>query len=114
MKVRKFFPLFCFVMSFLLFAGCGSSDNPTPPPPTPAVSPQPAVVGAGQTLQFTTNITGSAVNWTVSGSSGGTINAQGVYTAPAATQNTTATVSATSMSDPAVTASATVNIIAAG
>jgi arylsulfate sulfotransferase len=114
MKIRKFFPLFCFVMSFLLFAGCGSSDNPTPPPPTPAVSPQPAVVGAGQTLQFTTNITGSAVNWTVSGSSGGTINAQGVYTAPAATQNTTATVTATSMSDPAVTASATVNIIAAG
>ncbi len=114
MKIRKFFPLFCFVMSFLLFAGCGSSDNPTPPPPTPAVSPQPAVVGAGQTLQFTTNITGSAVNWTVSGSSGGTINAQGVYTAPAVTQNTTATVTATSMSDPAVTASATVNIIAAG
>jgi arylsulfate sulfotransferase len=114
MKVRKFFPLFCLVMSFLLFAGCGSSDNPTPPPPTPAVSPQPAIVGAGQTLQFTSNITGSAVNWTVSGSAGGTINAQGVYTAPAATQNTTATVTATSASDPTMSASATINIIAAG
>jgi len=74
------------------------------------ISPQPAFVGSGQTLQFTAS--GYAVTWAVSGASGGTIDAQGKFTAPTVTQNTTVTVTATSSSGSAVSASVTVNVIA--
>ncbi len=85
-----------------------------------AVSPQSAVVGAGQVTQFTANVTGgSSVDWSVNGMPGGnstvgTIDSSGNYTAPAVTTNSTATVTAASKRDPTKSASASVNIVAAG
>lgn len=86
-----------------------------------AVSPQSAVVGAGQVAPFAANVMGgsSAVVWSVNGVAGGnstvgTIDAAGNYTAPAVTTNSTATVTAASMSDPSKSASASVTIVAAG
>jgi arylsulfate sulfotransferase len=104
--------LTCLAACFLVLAGCASSSPSQPI--SVAVSPQPAYVGSAQTVQLTANVTGdtSGVTWSVSGSGGGTIDAQGNYTAPAVTQNATATVSATSMKDPTKSASTTVNIIA--
>jgi arylsulfate sulfotransferase len=112
MRMHNAPALICLAVCFLLLAGCSSSSPDQPI--SVAVSPQPAYVGSAQTVQITANVTGdtSGVTWSVSGSGGGTIDAQGNYTAPAVTQNATATVSATSMKDPTKSASTTVNIIA--
>src|SRR5215469_16773777 len=99
--------LFPFV--FCLF-GCGSNSTD---PIGVGISPRNAYVGSGQTLQFTATVTnGSAVNWTVSGM--GSVDSNGNYTAPVVTQNSTATVTATSVKDPKVWAAATLTIIAPG
>jgi arylsulfate sulfotransferase len=93
-------------------AGCASSPRA---PVAVSISPQSALVGSGQTLQFTATVTNdtSGVAWSVSGSSG-SIDSQGNYTAPAVTQNSTATITATSLKDPTKTSSAAVTIIASG
>jgi arylsulfate sulfotransferase len=99
-----------------LLAGCGTSH----PPITVALSPSPAFVGSGQTVQLTATVTNdsSGVTWTVNGTvaggSGGTVDANGNYTAPSVTQNGLVTVTATSKRDPTKSASATVNIVAPG
>ena len=112
MRMHNAPALICLTVCFLVLAGCSSSSSPNQPISV-TVSPQPAYVGSAQTVQLTANVTGdtSGVTWSVSGSGGGTIDAQGNYTAPAVTQNATATVSATSMKDPTKSASTTVNII---
>jgi arylsulfate sulfotransferase len=86
-----------------------------------AISPQTALVGASQVTQFTATVTGSTsgVTWSVNGMAGGsaavgTIDSTGKYTAPAATQNATATVTAASNADPTKSASGAITIIAAG
>jgi hypothetical protein len=104
-------------VSFLVLAGCSSSSYSSANQPiTVAVSPQPAYVGSAQTVQLAAEVTGdtSGVTWSVSGSGGGTIDAQGNYTAPGVTQNATATVTAVSVKDSTKSASTTVNIIAPG
>ena len=101
------------VFVLVLLAGCSSSSQP---PVTVIVSPSPAFVGSAQTVQLTANVTGdsSGVTWSVAGASGGTVDASGNFTAPAVTQNATATVTATSKRDTTKSASATVNIVAPG
>ncbi|HEX5423020.1 MAG TPA: aryl-sulfate sulfotransferase [Candidatus Acidoferrales bacterium] len=101
------------VFAIVLLAGCSSSSQP---PVTVTLSPSPAFVGSAQTVQLTANVTGdsSGVTWSVAGASGGTIDANGNFTAPAVTQNATATVTATSKRDTTKSATATVNIIAPG
>lgn len=97
----------------VLLAGCST----TPPPPiTVAISPSPAFVGSAQTIQLTATETNgsSGVTWSVSGASGGTVDANGNFTAPSVTQNATATVTATSKKDSTKSASVTVNIVAPG
>lgn len=86
-----------------------------------AVTPQTAVIGAGQSTMFTATVTGDAagVDWSVNGiasgnSTVGTIDASGNYTAPAVTTNAAATVSAASKTDPAKTATAAVTVVAPG
>jgi arylsulfate sulfotransferase len=112
MITGKFLSLICFLMLVLCLAGCGSNSSHVTPV-TLAVSPQPAYVGSGQSMQFAAT---SAATWAVSsataGASAGTIDAQGNFTAPTVTQNTTVTVTATSTSDSTVTASSTVFVIA--
>lgn len=121
-----------FILGFL--AGCGSTNQrasqptqpsqPSQPSQTVAVSvtPQTAYVGAGQTTPFTASVTGTTVTtvtWAVNGvangnSTVGTIDANGNYSAPSVTQNTTATITATSTQDTTKSASATVSVMAPG
>ena len=89
----------------------GSSGGTAPPPPatlTVAVSPGAEHVRAGATSIFASTVSGSSnmlVTWQVNGVNGGaaatgTINASGVYTAPAVVPSTnTVTVSAVSAAD---------------
>jgi subtilase family serine protease len=109
----------------LVFAGfliaCGSNSTP---PTAVSVSPQGATVFASapagstwppQTAAFTatvTNNSNTAVTWSVTPSSGGTIDANGNYTAPVAVEGlpTSATVTATSQADSTKSASATVTL----
>jgi hypothetical protein len=79
-----------------------------------AISPQSASVDAGSTLQFTATVTGttdSRVNWWVAESAGGTVSANGLYTAPATAG--TYHVVAQSAADTSKTSSATVTVLAA-
>jgi hypothetical protein len=87
----------------------GSSGGTAPPATlTVAISPGAANVRAGATAPFASTVTGSSnmlVTWQVNGVNGGaaatgTINASGVYTAPAVVPSTNAvTVSAVSAAD---------------
>jgi arylsulfate sulfotransferase len=102
----------CVFFLVVVLTGCGSSSGTM----NVSVSPSPAFVGSAQTLQFTASVSGDAsgVAWSVEGSSGGTIDSNGLFMAPAVTQNATATITATSERDSSKSASVTVNIIAPG
>ena len=112
----KSFIAICSLALFFCFIGCGSSNNAPhdPPPAALTISPQPAFVGAGQSIQFATNaVAGTAVTWTATGSSG-SIDAQGKFTASNVTQNSTVTVTVTSTMTPTNSASTTLFVIAPG
>jgi ribosomal protein S8E len=86
-----------------------------------SVSPQPAFVGSAQSIQLAATVTGdsSGVMWSVNGVVGGNstvgaINSNGNFTAPAVTQNSTATITASVKDNPADLASASVSIVAPG
>lgn len=98
----------------------------TAPPPPPAVSvdlqPPTASVQVGLTQQFTatvTNAANTAVTWSLSGAgcagaACGTIDGNGLYTAPASVPNpATVTVTATSVQDPTKSDTAVVTVVAA-
>ncbi len=75
------------------------------------VSPATVQLSPSQTQQFTATVTGApntAVTWTASG---GTVTSGGLFTAPAATG--AYTVTATSVADPSVKASATATVLGA-
>jgi hypothetical protein len=82
-------------------------------PVSVSVSPQTTATGTGQTVSFTANVTNgkSGVTWTASG---GTIDVNGNFVAPAGPQSTTVTVTATSKDNTMKSASATVNVVAPG
>jgi hypothetical protein len=94
----------------LLLGSCGGS-SPPPPPITVTVTPASATVSPGATTQFLATVTGTtntAVTWQVNGTPGGsattgTINANGLYTAPNTIPNpatvTVTAVSSANMSD---------------
>jgi hypothetical protein len=76
-----------------------------------SISPTSASVLSGGTQQFTaevSNTNNTAVTWSATA---GSISASGLYTAPAVTTNISATVTATSVSDPSKSASAIVSIM---
>jgi hypothetical protein len=78
-----------------------------------SVAPTTATLIGGATQTFTPTVTGDTtlnqgVTWTAST---GTITSGGVYTAPAVIMTTSATVTATSKTDPTKTATATVTLI---
>src|SRR5579872_7062752 len=117
----------------MAWTGCGGGSkaaSAATPTPTPApqsaftVSPNPATAPVGGTIQFTVmaamaspSATPPAVNWSVNGTQGGsaavgTIDAQGNFTAPATfPSGKTVTVTATSQSNAATTASAAASIV---
>ena len=83
-------------------------------PETVTVAPATVPIYGGQTQKFTAtvaNATNSAVTWSVSPASVGTLDATGLYTAPATiTTQQTLTVTATSQQNSAVTGTATVTL----
>lgn len=91
------------------------------PAVTVAVSPATATVTAGTSRAFTASVTGSgntAVTWTVNDVAGGnatvgTLSASGLYTAPASAPISAVVVRATSVANPAVSATASVTVVAA-
>lgn len=115
------------VLASIALPGCGgggpSATLPPPPPPPPAISvgisPQTSSVllGNSQTFAATvSNATNTAVSWSVNGVAGGsaatgTINAAGVYTAPADLPSPALVqVTATSAADTTKSATAQVTI----
>lgn len=96
-----------------------TSTDPCVAIPAITISPTTAQLPVNGREKFTaivTNAMNTAYSWTVNGISGGssvvgTIDASGLYTAPAAVPNpSTVTVTATSLADTAVTASASVTV----
>ena len=84
------------------------------PPMTISMTPTTTLLYQGQQQTFTavvSNALNTAVNWTIAPAGSGTINASGVYTAPAnITSLQTVTVIATSQANPAVSVSAVVTL----
>jgi len=108
----------CFAL-ILLVSGCGSSqpaETPPPPPVQLSLAPGSAVVFSTQTVQLTaTDSEGASdVAWSVGGMAGGSVDANGLFTAPAVTANTPITVTASSQSDPTKTATSTITVLAPG
>jgi hypothetical protein len=107
------------LVAISVLAACGgsSSDDPGAPGPTGpvsvAVTPATATLAPLATRTFAAAVTGAtstAVTWRVTEASGGTVDASGLYTAPAGTG--TFHVVATSVADPSVSGSATVTVTA--
>ncbi len=76
-----------------------------------SVSPSSVTVSAGGTQQFTATVQGTAntrVNWSATA---GTITSSGVFTAPKVAATVSVTVTATSVADPTISASATVAVV---
>lgn len=87
---------------------------------TVSVSPSLATVGTFLTQQFTATVSGSSnpsVTWSVNGIPGGnatvgTVNATGLYTAPASVPSpNTVTITATSVADPSAFSAAAITIV---
>jgi hypothetical protein len=82
-----------------------------------AVNPASANLGPSQVQQFSASVTGTAnsgVNWSISPGVGA-VSAMGLYAAPLSISSAqTVTVTATSVADPARSASAVVNLVPAG
>src|SRR5215469_483385 len=114
------------LLIFVGLTGCGDSHRPTATGGTPnatpsiTVSPKQASVANGKTLQFNAIVTPSsntAVTWQVNGTSGGDathgkIDATGLYTAPANSTPSPATVTITAMltGSPAMSDTATITV----
>jgi hypothetical protein len=106
------------LVAIAVLSGCGGSSSSSNGggnnPVAVSVSPATATLKAGATQQFTatvTNASNTAVTWTVSPATAGTISGSGLYTAPSSvTSQITATVTATSQADATKSASATVTL----
>ena len=91
---------------------CGGSGSGSSAITAVSIACTPTSVQSGQTSQCTATVTGTgtfnnAVSW---GTSAGTIDANGVFTAQAVTAGTTVTITATSIQDTTKNASATVMV----
>lgn len=76
-----------------------------------SVSPQTAMLTAGQTQQLTATVTGTSnqqVSWSISPTGVGSVSATGLYTAPASVTAQMVVVTATSAADSSKTGSATI------
>ena len=120
MKLSSVLRLHLPLLFLLLLVACGGGSKDVGPPNVQmSIAPFQVSLDAGQTQQFTATVTGStntAVTWNLSGTgcSGaacGTIDANGLYTAPVLiANNATVKVSATSQANPGVTMSSTATL----
>ena len=110
-------PLGIFALTAIVisFAGCNSSSTP-PAPVTLAVTPTSALLFSTQSIQLTAadSVGASDVAWSMPAGSGATLDATGNFTAPAVTQSTSFTVTATSQKDPTKTSSTAITVLASG
>ncbi len=116
---RKLFITLVLLTPITLQVGCSSGQSSPPSTPSSsivsvAVSPAFAAINTGSTQQFNPNVTGTGsfnggVTWTASG---GSINTNGLYTAPAVAGSYT--VIATSSQDITKSGVATVSVIGSG
>jgi arylsulfate sulfotransferase len=120
--MKNFISLSALVLAVFL-AGCGGGSTSAPVITQVVVTPSPAAVALGAAIPFSAAVTGNtpnlavtwAVNATVGGSSTlGTIDGNGVYTAPAANPGVAISVSATSVADPQSSSSASVHLVTPG
>lgn len=99
------------IIPFSVTAGTGS---PVPPPVVVTVTPSSVTLNAGQSQQFGASVAGTAnqnVTWSLNVPAQGSINASGLYTAPASVpSNTSDTVVATSQANPASNGTAAVTL----
>jgi len=106
----------------LFSAGCNSSSTSTPaPPPPPApvtlsVTPLSVTVFSTQSVKITAldSDGDTDVAWSVDPTSGATVDPVGNFTAPAVTQTTGITVTASSQKDPTKTSSSVITVLASG
>ena len=78
------------------------------------ISPTSATITSGGTQQFTATVTGTPNTKVTWSATPGTVSENGLYTAPVVTVVTSGTVTATSVADPTVKASASLSITPAG
>lgn len=111
-----------FFIFALIISGC-SSDKQNPPvmPISVSVTPANALVAPSGTTKLTATVMNdtTGVTWSVNGTAGGssatgTIDAQGNYTAPAATTSVAVTATATSKADSTKSASAVIAVVVPG
>ena len=102
-----------FAAVVIFFAGCNSSS---PPPITLSVTPASALVFSTQSIQLTAADSAGPtdVAWSVPAGSGAMVDSTGNFTAPAVTQNTSITVTASSVKDPTKTSTAAITVLASG
>lgn len=94
--------------------GASAGQSSPPPPPRVSVSPLQATVAKNGTVAFSAIVTGAegGVAWSVEGgSSNGTVDAAGTYTAPSVVPDAPVMIRATSVADARGTATATVRVI---
>jgi len=121
--MRRLAPYLILAFTILETACGGGSGTTTPPPPPQAqvavsVSPSTAQLLTGETQQFTATVTGSAntsVAWSVNAVAGGnstvgTINASGLYSAPATAPAGGIAIMATSAASATATATSAVTV----
>jgi hypothetical protein len=124
LKMRRLFQLGPLFLILFLYGCAATTLNNHQPPPPPAitvnVSPSTANIRAGDSLSFSTTVSGTtntAVQWSVNGTTGGsaalgTIDSNGKYTAPATLPNpSTVTVRAASVADVSISGSSSVSLL---
>ena len=109
------FGIFTFVAITIFSAGCNSTSTP-PAPVTLSVTPTTALLFSTQSMQLTAadSVGATDVAWSVPAGSGATVDSTGNFTAPAVTQNTSITVTASSQKDPTKTSSTAITVLASG
>jgi Putative Ig domain len=124
-KVSKFFSLLTCRTALgltlaLAVATCACSLNSGSSTPAaaatntaPTISPNTAVLASGGTQRFNVSVANTADTAVTWSATAGTVNSEGIFTAPNVAASTTVLVTATSVADPTKTASASVTVDAA-
>ncbi len=121
LRGRRFLPLFALFPALALLSSCGGNNNTTTTTtPKISVTASASSVNVNGTVQFTayvTNLSSTLVDWQVNGiasgnSSVGTIDANGLYKAPAAQpSNNVVTITAVAQAQSTLTADTTLAIL---
>jgi arylsulfate sulfotransferase len=124
--MHRSFHRICFLALICLFifqSGCEKPSTIGTPNPI-SIVPAKSAIRTGQSIRCRVNGGYTAVSWSLAASAAGgpvtaaaagTIDALGVYTAPPqGSQSLFVTITATSLADPSVSATATVNVVAPG